>query len=265
MKTKFLVTNLWLITILVTAGCSSQNGEQTQDGQGDEPINNTDNLNSNENVNNASLNGNGQGGNAAQGEGLNNAVDQGENYGNNSGGNNAGGSNLIGNNMPSNPLAGNPSGNPFANPAAVPLNNSVPLNAPLVNAAIPTNSLPTNAAPLNGVPLTDPATMPAVTEPMAPASPTAPVVSWDKMNASPFANPQMNWPGRGKVKYINRKTTKHASPNGPVVGDLNVGNHPLVYQNGNWVELSNGTFVKGETTTDRPTGYERSRSNSYSH
>ena len=72
-----------------------------------------------------------------------------------------------------------------------------------------------------------------------------------------MTNPQMNWPGRGKVKYVTRHATKHSSPNGPVVGEMATGEHPLIYQNGNWVELSNGTFMKGNSLSEKGVSYER--------
>jgi hypothetical protein len=137
--------------------------------------------------------------------------------------------------------------------------NLAPINSAPINA-VPINSVPINSVPVNTVPINTAAEPPID----APASPAAPVVDWEKMNNSPFENPQMNWPGRGRVKYITRRETKHATPNGPIVGEYKVGNHPLIYQNGNWIEISNGTYIKGNAASDRPVGYPK-RSNAYGH
>ncbi|MCX6124862.1 MAG: hypothetical protein NTV34_08955 [Proteobacteria bacterium] len=238
--------------------CSSSGTQQ--DG---EPVNGADALNGAQGEN-TSLNGNGKApgnknGNAAEGAAMNNA-----NATNNfTGSNNQGAA-------PANIMTGNIGSNPDLNPTAVPLNQSVPINNGANLATQPINSaVPTNVAavpPLNSAAIPIPGAEGAGAPPAAPATPApaSATVNWDKMNASPFANSQMNWPGKGKVKYVTRKTTRHASPDGPVTGEFNVGNHPLVYQNGNWVELSNGTYIKGEATSDKPVGYERSHG-TYSH
>jgi hypothetical protein len=243
--------------------CSSQGGQE----QGEEPVNGTDQLDQQEDeTENASLNGSGAA--AQQGAQMNNAVDEEfaqENNAGNAGNNLNSGSNFVGannGNSSNNLLTNNFGNNPMAEvgPTNVPLNQSTPLNTvptnvantPL-NQAIPmNNAAPTNIAPSNS------AALPA-------AASSAPTVSFDKMNASPFTNGQMNWPGRGKVKYITRRVTKHAGPDGAVVGELDVGDHPLIYQNGNWVELSNGTFIKGNATTDRGVGYQKGPARAYSH
>ena len=243
-----------LIGSLFVMRCSSSGGQQ--DG---EPVNGADALNGTEGEN-TSLNGNekasGQknNSNAAEGAAMNNA-----NATNNfTGGNNQGAQ------SPNNVMTGNLGSNPGLNPTAVPLNQSVPINAGANLATQPlNNAVPINAAavpPLNSAAIPTPGAEGAVATPPTPAV----TVNWDKMNASPFANSQMNWPGKGKVKYVTRKATRHASPDGPVTGEFNVGNHPLVYQDGNWVELSNGTYIKGEATSDKPIGYERSHG-TYSH
>jgi hypothetical protein len=67
----------------------------------------------------------------------------------------------------------------------------------------------------------------------------------------------MNWPGKGKVKYVNRQLTRHSSPNGPVVGEFEQGEHPLIYQNGNWAELHDGSFVKGNGLSEKGVGYNK--------
>lgn len=227
-------------------------------GQGEEPVNAAaDGLNGASN--NASLDGDnqkakGKKGAAAEGAAMNNALG-GEDF---SGANGTAPGNAAPANGGANILTNNLSGS-MPNAAAVPLNQSAPINTGTANAALTGNAAPPSNTPSNAAVPTNSAAAPASpATPSAPVAPAATVVNWDKMNASPFANTQMNWPGKGKVKYITRKATKHASPNGPVVGEFNVGNHPLVYQDGNWVELSNGTFVKGDSTTDKPIGYERS-------
>lgn len=251
-----------LIAGLVLARCSSEGGDE-QSQQLQEQVNGANSLNQQEN---ASLNGNQQQGNAAQGEAMNNAVENNfsnanENYLNQ----NATGENeVVVNNFATNPLL-----NQSANAEAFPVNQSAPINElPMNNvASMPLNEAPLNAAPFNATTMNSaplegaPVNSAAMAAPPPEQTAPAPTANWEKMNASPFANPQMNWPGRGKVKYITRKVTRHASPDGPVVGEFNVGNHPLVYQNGNWVELSNGTYVKGNSTSDRPVGYKRSHGN----
>jgi len=241
-------------SVVMTVRCASEGGQDSTE----EPVSGNG-LDQQSDVN-ASLNSNStasaqQKNAAAQGESMNNAV------GNNFAGANG---NPLMNSGTTNAMS-NPLSNPSLNAAAVPLNQSAP-----VNGTVTTNTLPVtnNAAALANAateptPPTNAAVAPTNT---AGATPAASPTSWDKMNASPFTNKHMNWPGHGKVKYITRKATRHASPNGPVVGEFNVGNHPLIYQNGNWVELSNGTYVKGDATTDQPGGYQRSsRGAAFSH
>lgn len=249
------------------SACTSTDGQNQQQEQ-------VNGLDQDESVN-ATLNQSGgaqdQGQQQQQG---NQFVEQGENMNNvpEDGGNNFGGNNK-------NMFGNNPGANPGANPGLtnIPVNQSVPMEDPALTNVIPTNSVPTNGtnlapinAPVNGVPVNGapvnavPTNTITETPIEAPASPSAPVVDWEKMNKSPFENPQMNWPGRGRVKYITRRVTKHATPNGPIVGEYKVGNHPLIYQNGNWIEISNGTYIKGNAASDRPVGYPK-RSNAYGH
>lgn len=233
---------------VLTCRCASQGGQD----QSEEPVDG-DALDGQQQEN-ASLNGQTQGGQAQQGESMNNAVG-GNNF---SGANNFSNSNVAAQNPAANSYS-NPFTNPASNPMSVPLNQSAPINgAANIGNALPMNnaSKVNSATPPSNTAATD--TSVALPTASTPATPAAATVNWDKMKASPFANAQMNWPGRGKVKYITRKATRHASPDGPVVGEFNQGNHPLVYQNGNWVELSNGTFVKGNATSDHPVGYNRS-------
>lgn len=226
-------------------GCS---GSQQQQGDA-EPVNAQSENGAP--VANSSLNGNNSK-KAAEGEAMNNATAPSNNF--------AGDANAA---PPNNAMLGNPGANPTGGnglvnggAAEVPLNQSAPLGTN--NLAAPANgTVPTNAAaPANGAAPTN-GTNPTATA-ATPAAP-APGITWDRMGSSPMTNPQMNWPGRGKVKYVTRRATKHASPNGPVVGEMETGEHPLVYQDGNWVELSNGTFMKGNSMSDKGVGYERSR------
>jgi hypothetical protein len=238
------------ITSMLVQNCaSSGQGEDQASEPTDEGADGLDN---------ASLNANVPKNNAAAGAAVNNAAAA---SGNNFTGANNGAAinNAVLDNSSQNPLAntgGNPLANPASNPTQIPINNSKPINAPQSNG---TNLLAEQnaAAPSNTAAPTNAATTPEAS--------TAPTAQFDRMNASPFTNPQSNWPAKGKVKYITRKVTKHSSKDGPVVGELNVGNHPLIFQNGNWVELSNGTFVKGNATSDTPIGYPRRPSGAYGH
>ena len=199
---------------------------------------------------------------AAEGASMNNAVDGGasDNFSGANGGSGsagAGGNNAaLGaslNNVPVENAA-------IANPAATNLlsNTGTPLNQ-----SAPTD---TAAAPLNGViPQADAKTDLASSQldkPAAPAAVPAMTKPTDadhaaRMAASPFTNPQMNWPGKGKVKYATHQLTRHSSPNGPVVGEFEQGEHPLVYQNGNWAELNDGSFVKGNGLSEKGIGYSK--------
>jgi hypothetical protein len=146
---------------------------------------------------------------------------------------------------------------PIENPAAS-ASNALPLNAPLNTAATPLNAAATNLAATENTAATNTA---APVNTVATETATAPAAqnSSARAEASPFKNPQMNWPGKGKVKYATRHITRHASPNGPVVGEFDQGEHPLVYQNGNWVELNDGSFVKGNGLSDKAVGYSKGK------
>ncbi len=184
----------------------------------------------------------------AQGEGVNNAVAGGSNFGNNGPAPAQEGDDLGIAPAPSNATA---TENLTATPTNVPINNAIPLNAglPLTNAP-PVNAAPAEAA---SVPAVDPAA------PADAAIPTAAVDPSARAAASPFVNPQMNWPGKGKVKYVTRQITRHSSANGPVIGEFAQGEHPLVFQNGNWAELNDGSFVKGNGLSEKGVGYKKSK------
>lgn len=215
-----------------------------------------------------SQNSNQEDGNSlAQGESMNNAVEGGSN-------NNFGSSNNFGNASNSGQLANNPAlgasinNVPLNNPSALttnqptntPLNQTTPVNqGAALNPGALANAGMGNGTPTNSPPETGGA--PATPSDQAPQQP-APTTSGDSLQraaASPFVNPHMNWPGKGKVKYVTRNVTRHAAPNGPVVGEFEQGEHPLIYQNGNWVELHDGSFVKGNGLSEKPVGYNKGK------
>ena len=244
---------------LLSHCASSQQGQQQQQADqfaADGEFGNTTATNASLNSGNGSTPGN----KAAMGEQMNNAVSGGST--NNFSGSNNG-------NLMSNSALGESLNNvPINNTIAV-NNTAAPLNAPINQAATPLNQSATNLAAtgLNTTNTTAPtnAAVPLNTTAI-PAEPTpAPAAEVKNSNAradaSPFKNPHMNWPGKGKVKYATRSITRHASPNGPVVGEFEQGEHPLVYQNGNWVELHDGSFVKGNGLSDKAVGYSKGKPN----
>jgi hypothetical protein len=138
----------------------------------------------------------------------------------------------------------NQAANPL-NATATPLNNGVnALSANAVQTATPEESTETVPAE----------TTPQTINPVATSD-----AAGARAAASPFSNPQMNWPGKGKVKYVTRPLTRHAAPNGPVLGEFEQGEHPLVFQNGNWVELHDGSFVKGNGLSEKAVGYNKGK------
>ena len=161
--------------------------------------------------------------------------------------------------------------NPLASPNPAALNSTTALTNPAANA------LDTGATPLNNsvnalsgqsstnqaTPATNAAAASTAavqpTESSQSAVPAAADTTSARAAASPFTNPQMNWPGKGKVKYVTRNVTRHAAPNGPVVGEFEQGDHPLIFQNGNWVELHDGSFVRGNGLSEKAVGYGKGR------
>lgn len=255
-----------IATSSLTLRCASDGGggqqgdpvqsEGSQDGQGEEGQSS-----------NASLNGQGVDTTAAaQGESMNNAVEGGssENFGAANGGN----AGALGGNSGNDAELGESMNNvPLENPAALittpntALNQAAPLaeTPPLNPTAIPTTETPPTNAETTAI---DPA-IPPTTESQSPAQPAA-AGSGDataRAAASPFQNPHMNWPGKGKVKYVTRQLTRHSAPNGPVVGEFEQGEHPLIYQNGNWAELNDGSFVKGNGLSEKAIGYNKGKAN----
>lgn len=271
-----------LIPILVA--CSFCRCASDQSSQGGDPVD----QGAQGNVSDASLNGgpaNGSEEASAQGAAMNNAVDNsasGDNFagannqqggmenGTENGGNETAmedenaalGAALNNTGTESNPLASpNPAAlnstmaltNPTANPlntASTPLNNSV--NALSGQSTTDQATPPANASTEGAV-----AAQPAEATPVAASSATDTISA--RAAASPFSNPHMNWPGKGKVKYVTRNVTRHATPNGPVVGEFEQGDHPLIFQNGNWVELHDGSFVRGNGLSEKAVGYGKGR------
>lgn len=268
-----------LLALLLLSKCSSDNQAQAED-----PVTQGS---SQEGSQNASLNGGpseNSNESAAQGASMNNAVGNsgGGNFGNggNGGGNFGNGGNSGGNIAD----GGNEFGNSADDTAALgaSLNNSLPdesmtqASNPGVNtgnASLNTNLNGGNpqAVPLNSTSQavaegnTAFAQNAALTEAPTESAPvqqqtTAQPASGDaRAAASPFTNPQMNWPGKGRVKYVTRQVTRHSAPNGPVIGEFEQGEHPLIYQNGNWVELHDGSFVKGNGLSDQAVGYGKGK------
>lgn len=72
-----------------------------------------------------------------------------------------------------------------------------------------------------------------------------------------YTNPHMNWPGRGRVKYARGKSARHSAPNGPVVGQYEKGDHPLVMKEGEWSELSDGTFMPSSDLSEQGIGRDK--------
>jgi len=265
------ILTLLLATVIMTHCASSQQGggqfsDQLDDGSGDPG------------GMNASLNGgNGKtaSNNVASGEHINNAVEGGSknNFAGTNGGNISNSSNTsnmsnLGNG--SNPALGESINNvitedPLSPPANIPITNIPPTNtaAPLNPSATNLAQSGLDPAPTN---LTTGEKPSNIAAPASGATPTAATSTSSEVQdpnaraaASPFKNPHMNWPGKGKVKYATRQLTKHSSPNGPVVGEFEQGEHPLIYQNGNWVELNDGSFVKGNGLSDKGVGYSKGK------
>ena len=261
-----------LCALLLLSKCASD-----QSAQGEDPV---DQGTGEQGVENTSLNGAGSQNTAdtddiGNGAAMNNAVDDaasGNNFSAQSGGNNEFGNNSE--NVPMNDTTTNenaalgaslnnvvPSesnGALNANPGALLNQAANPINATATQLDNGVNALGSNNS--GSTPLAESTeTVPAE---MTPQS-VAPVATSDAASAraaaSPFSNPQMNWPGKGKVKYVTRTLTRHSAPNGPVLGEFEQGEHPLIFQNGNWVELHDGSFVKGNGLSEKAVGYDKGR------
>jgi hypothetical protein len=267
LRQTILMPLVMVITTCMLVRCASDGGSgqeeeiiQGQQSQGSQntlnnaTLNNTANSSNGNNANNADL--------SQAGESMNNAVEGGsaENFANGATNSNPMNVNLgntgnqtAGESINNVPLANNliqNNGNPLAtNPNTMqsnPITNGAALNPSLtVSETPPTNGTPTNNA----------AATPEIPQETVQTTTPSNGDQTARAAASPFANPHMNWPGKGKVKYVTRQLTRHASPNGPVVGEFEQGNHPLIYQNGNWAELHDGTFVRGNGLSEKGIGY----------
>ncbi len=78
-----------------------------------------------------------------------------------------------------------------------------------------------------------------------------------QMEGKEYSNPHMNWPGRGKVKYIRGRSARHAAPGGAVVGQYDKGDHPLVMKEGDWAELSDGTYMPSSELSEQGIGRDK--------
>lgn len=204
---------------------------------------------------------------AAEGASMNNAVADGSinNFGSN-GGNAGAGNTPTNENAAIGASMNNSTSDPALTAGDAPVNPSASLDS---NPGLASNPLNATATPLNNTaPLAGNQAAPAneqaqASDGSAPAQVAPPTSSLSNPSsraaASPLTNSQMNWPGKGKVKYVTRQITRHSSPNGPVVGEFEQGDHPLIFQNGNWVELHDGSFVRGNGLSDKGVGYNKGR------
>jgi hypothetical protein len=260
------LTLIALVVVISRCASSDQGGNQLAD-QLDNGSGNVGGVNTSLNGGNASssnaTSGNSPASNTAAGEHVNNVVEGGSK--NNFSGINSG--NISNSGNASNASLGESINNATSINSAESSLNAPPVNLPLNSNPVPLNSSSTNLtqSPLNGAP-SNVATTENPSNAAAPASVLEPTTIQSTVEtndpkgraaASPFKNPHMNWPGKGKVKYVTRQLTKHSSPNGPVVGEFEQGEHPLIYQNGNWVELNDGSFVKGNGLSDKGVGYSK--------
>jgi hypothetical protein len=270
-----------LVALCMFSQCASDQSGQ----QGEDPI---DQGAGQENISNTSLNGPNSSDDVAQGASMNNAGNwegNGDNFSGQNGGNNfsdqgfsnQGGSN---NGFSNNGLNGNTPSNNFAMDEDIAqggLLNNVPMESDAPLNANPGGLLNQSAQALNTTPLNNgvnafganPAasgqsaniseTIPAEMTPQTISqAPSGNSIS-ARAAASPFTNPHMNWPGKGRVKYVTRTLSRHSAPNGPILGEFEQGEHPLIFQNGNWVELHDGSFVRGNGLSEKPVGYRQSR------
>jgi hypothetical protein len=268
----FKILPLMAAMVFMTRCASSQQGGSQLSDQLDNGSGNTGGVNASLNGGNGNVKSN----SAASGEQINNAVEGGSknNFAGTNGGNigNSGntGSNLTSNlGNGSNPMLGETINNVVSENPSTPPVNIPTTNIPATNPAVPLNPAATNLTesgldpvPSNPASPTTPSNIATPAAEGAAATQAASTGAQDpaaRAAASPFKNPHMNWPGKGKVKYVNRQITRHSSPNGPVVGEFEQGEHPLVYQNGNWVELNDGSFVKGNGLSDKGVGYSKRR------
>ncbi|MBP9706313.1 MAG: hypothetical protein KBD78_01620 [Oligoflexales bacterium] len=61
-----------------------------------------------------------------------------------------------------------------------------------------------------------------------------------------------------RVKYVTADgVTAHNQPNGTVVETLSLGDHPLVWDESNWVKTSEGYYISKQGLSDQPVGRTR--------
>ena len=66
--------------------------------------------------------------------------------------------------------------------------------------------------------------------------------------------------GDGRVKYVVSSSQLYDKPDGSSVGNLEKGDHPLVFGDGEWSRTSDGYYVPSRDLTSSPVGRTRSRS-----
>ena len=77
------------------------------------------------------------------------------------------------------------------------------------------------------------------------------------MEGKEYTNTHMNWPGKGRVKYIRAHASRHEAPNGAVVGQFEKGDHPLVMKEGDWAELSDGSYMTSSDLSEAGVGRDK--------
>lgn len=156
---------------------------------------------------------------------------------------------------------------PFATPVNTTQTNNLLGGA---NAAAPTNAAANAAAPAtNGTnaaaaaaltnatatPPTNTATVPLDATAAAPAAAPAAVPG---MKDVVVDNSHTNRPdAKGRVKYVVTTATVHAQPNGPVVGEMATGDHPLIVRESNWAETQDGRYIRATNLSDQGVGRPR--------
>ena len=64
----------------------------------------------------------------------------------------------------------------------------------------------------------------------------------------------------GLVKYVLSASSLYDKPDGNKIGNLEKGDHPLVFQDGEWSRTSDGYYIPDGDLTPRPVGRNRARS-----
>lgn len=146
----------------------------------------------------------------------------------------------------------NNAGEEISNNQLANLTNDAGAQAPINNAALnaeaaPMNAAITNAAPMNAAPMNAAA-------PVNPAAPMADVAApVDPVTAA--ASPT----DRGIVKYVRSSGLSIVDQPGSttVSGTLDQGDHPVVWENGEWARLSNGKYVSSKGLSEKGVGRVR--------